>query len=152
MRIIEITDSGTTDFRILIDLLHQQMIDIGSENSRSMIESAVRNALKPESRAVFFLAKKNGLPVGVVFANICSGIESGGDYIWINEIQISPDFRGLGIGKELLNHVLKWARRNDIKTVIGVAEADNHASRALFSSAGFVIDEINWMKKNISKE
>lgn len=44
MRIIEITDSGTTDFPGLIDLLHQQMIDIGSEKRRSAIESAVQTS------------------------------------------------------------------------------------------------------------
>ena len=149
MKILEITDANTEDFYPLVDLLYQQMVDIGSEHSCLSIESAIKNALKPESRALFFLAKKDTIPTGVVFANICSGTESGGDYIWINEIQIPPDYRGKGIGKKLLNHVLQWSKRNNMKTVLGVTGIGNSASRALFKSENFTINDIKWMEKNI---
>jgi GNAT superfamily N-acetyltransferase len=146
MKIIEITNSAAEEFHALADLLYQQMLDIGSNRSRLSIESAIQNALKPESRAIFFLAKKDTVPVGLVFANICSGIESGGDYIWINEIQILPRYRGQGFGKELLNYVIKWSKRNAIKTVLGVTGIYNDASQALFKSENFEINDIKWME------
>ena len=149
MKIIEINNLDTEEIQILTDLLYQQMLDINSKSSRSAIESSIHNALKPESRALFFLAKEDEIPVGVVFVNICSGIESGGDYVWINEIQISPDYRRKGIGKRLLKHVLDWSRRNKMKTVLGVTGLINYSSQALFKSENFDIEDTKWMNKKI---
>jgi GNAT superfamily N-acetyltransferase len=147
MDIIEITKQKTKDIEILTELMHQQMLDINSEKNRSSIESAVRNALKPESRAMFFLGKQNDIPVGVVFINICSGIESGGDYVWINELQILPEFRGKGFGSKLIKHVIKWAESNKMKAILSMSDIENTASQSLFKSAGFVVEDIKWMKR-----
>jgi len=147
MKIIEINNLSTKYLKDLAGLLYQQMHDINSENDLLQIEITIKNALKPESRALFFLARKDQISLGMVFINICSGIESGGDYIWINEIQISPEFRSQGIGKKLLNHVLKWSGRNNMKTVLCVADMNNTVSQSLFQSAGFSLENIKWMKK-----
>lgn len=147
MQIIIIANVDTKELETLIDILYQQMLDIKSKKSRSSIELAIKNALKPEARSLFFLAKQDTIPIGVVFVNICSGIESGGDYIWINEIQISPEFRGKGVGRKLLRYVLTWAKEHSMKSVLGVTDIDNNPSQALFKSEGFDVEEIMWMKK-----
>jgi len=135
MEIIKIDSSDTNDYSMLLDMLSQQMNDIGSHKS--------------DSRAICFLAKQDNVPIGMVFMNVCSGIESGGDYVWINEIRILPDQRGKGYGKELLNHVLEWSKMNDIQTVLGVTGISNNASQALFESENFIIDDIKWMVRNL---
>ena len=147
MNIIEITNSNTNETDALVDLLHQQMMDINSKKSRAAIESAVKNALKPESRVVFFLAKQNENPVGAAFINICSGIESGGDYVWLNEIQILPRYRGNGLGSELLNHVINWSKCKNIKSILSVSGTNNSISQGMFKSAGFEIEDIKWIKR-----
>ena len=149
MEISKIESLDTSDLGKLVDVFSQQMSDIGSNKKRSEIEIAIKNALKPESRAIFFLVKQEGVPIGVVFANICSGIESGGDYVWINEIQILPNQRGKGYGKELLQHLLEWSKANDIKTVLGVAGASNIGSQAMFMSEDFIIDDIKWISRDL---
>ncbi len=136
---------------MLIDLMHQQMVDINSTKNRSSIEAAVRNALKPESRALFFLAKEKNIAIGVALVNVGSGIEAGGDYAWINEIQISPQFRGKGFGLRLLKHVLNWLRKNALKSILCVANIDNMVSQSLFRSAGFELEDIKWMSKKLRK-
>ncbi len=147
MEIIQISNSDTPYFELLVEALSQQMKDIGSNKSRSAIESAIQNALKPDSRAIFFLAKQDNVPIGTVFMNVCSGIESGGDYVWINEIQISPNYRGKGYGKELLNHVFEWSKMNSIKTMLSISGTNNTASQALFKSENFILDNIKWMER-----
>jgi GNAT superfamily N-acetyltransferase len=147
MKIIEINNSETNEINSLVGLLSQQMSDINSARSLKSIEIAIQNALKPESRAWFFLAKQHEIPIGVAFVNICSGIDSGGDYVWINEIQIAPAFRGQRFGKQLLNHVLKWSKENNMKTELGVTDTKNYVSQALFNSADFTIEDIKWMTK-----
>ena len=147
MDIIEISSHNTKEMDVLADLMHQQMIDINCEKDRASIASAINNALKPESRAVFLLAKQNGVPVGMVFINICSGIESGGDYIWINEIQILPKYRGKGFGTELLNHVVNWSKSKNIKYISSITGVKNNVSQSLFKSAGFKIEDMKWIEK-----
>ena len=147
MEIIEINCSDTSDFELLVEILSQQMNDIGSIKSRLAIETAIQNALKPNSRAFFFLAKHDNIPIGLVFMNICSGIESGGDYIWINEILILPQYRGKGFGTELLNHVVNWSKSNNIKSIISMTGIKNNVSQSMFSSAGFEIEDVKWIEK-----
>jgi GNAT superfamily N-acetyltransferase len=147
MDIVEINKHNTKEVEVLIDLMHQQMLDINSEKDRSSIASAIRNALKPDSRAIFFLAKQNEIPIGAAFINICSGIESGGDYVWINEIQIIPEFRGKGFGSRLLRHILEWSKSNNMKAMLSIAGIKNTVSQSLFKSAGFAVEDIKWMKK-----
>ena len=147
MEVLEISKNSIQDVDLLIELMHQQMQDINSEKDRTSTESAVRNALKPESRAVFFFAKLDESPIGVAFVNIGSGIESGGDYLWINEIQISPQYRGKGFGSKLLNHILQWSQKNCMKSILCVADVSNIASQSLFRSEGFEVEDIKWIKK-----
>lgn len=147
MDIIEINSHNAKEIDVLVDLMHQQMIDINSEKDRASIKSAINNALKPESRAVFFLAKQNENPIGIAFINVCSGIESGGDYIWINEIQILPQYRGKGFGTELLNHVVNWSKSKNMKSILSMAGVKNNVSLSLFKPAGFEIEDVKWIQK-----
>ncbi len=147
MDIIEISSHNIKEIDVLVDLMHQQMIDINSKKDRASIKSAINNALKPESRAVFFLAKQNENPIGVAFINICSGIESGGDYIWINEIQILPQYIGKGFGTELLKHVVNWSKSKSIKSILSMSGVKNKVSQSMFASAGFEIGDVKWIEK-----
>jgi len=146
---IKIEKSETPYFEPLVDAFTQQMNDIGSNRSRLDVELAIKNALKPGSRALIFLAMDNDAIVGTVLLNICSGIESGGDYIWINEIQILPNQRRKGYGRKLLRHVLEWSRLNNIKTVLGIADVKNKASFGLFRSENFNINNMKWMSRDL---
>ena len=145
MNVIEITDSSDRHIGILKDLLHQQMIDIGSEKTGEVIESAIKNALKQGSRARFLLARLNSEAVGMVFLNVCSGIESEGDYVWLNEIQIKKEYRKQGIGRKLLDYVVNWAKANNYKCILGVTDPENKASQHLFRSGGFGVSDIRWL-------
>ena len=146
MKIIEINSRNAKEIDSLTEVLHQQMLNINSEKDKASVKAAIDNALKPESRAIFFLVKLNDTPIGAAFINICSGIESGGDYIWINELQILPQYRGKGFGTELLNYIVNWSKNKNIKSIISVAGRKNKVSQSLFTSAGFEIEDIKWLK------
>ena len=147
MNIIEINGHNAKEIDVLVNLMYQQMIEINSEKDRTSIKSAINNALKPGSRAVFFLAKQNENPIGLAFINICCGIESGGDYIWINEIEILPQYRSKGFGTELLNHVVNWSKSKNIKSISSMTGIKNNVSQSMFASAGFEIEDVKWIEK-----
>lgn len=149
MKIIEIKDPSNEHLEALKGLLHQQMIDIGSEKKIETLDTAINNALKKESRARFFIGFQDTVPVGLAFLNICSGIESEGDYIWLNEIQVRKEYRGLEIGKQLLKFIQTWAKKNNYKNILGVTSFENSVSQKLFSSQGFDVSEMVWLNLTV---
>jgi GNAT superfamily N-acetyltransferase len=134
----------------LLNLLKNQMYDIGAVESIEKISASVKNALKPESRAKFFLLyETDQQPIGLLFFNVCSGIESGGDYIWLNEIQIIKSHRGLGMGKYFLQFLINWAKENEIKYISTMTSPQNIHSQNIFKSNGFDISDSKWMELTI---
>lgn len=54
-------------------------------------------------------------------------------------IYLNPEFRGQGIGRELLEYVIKLSPKLKIKTLLGFVFAHNAPSLGLFGRAGFTI-------------
>jgi GNAT superfamily N-acetyltransferase len=151
MPIIEIAKtSSNQQIEALILLLTEQMKAIGRKRDPVQIKDALTNAFKPESRARFFLCHEDdGEAVGCCVVNICSGIEAGGDYVWINEIHVREDRRGRGIGRKLLEYVVSWAEDNGYGYLASMSSPDNQVSQSLFSSHGFGLSRIIWMDKSL---
>jgi GNAT superfamily N-acetyltransferase len=131
----------------LTSLLLEQMKAIGSPKTDKDVKLAVENALKPGSSARFFVCYDDDRAVGCCLVNIGSGIEAGGDYIWINEIHVREDKRRQGIGKALMKHVLKWANEKAYKYIASVTSPSNRAAKQLFIQQGFAESDMIWLMK-----
>lgn len=59
------------------------------------------------------------------------------DECQINKVAVLPEKRKLGIGKAILNHVLKLTREQGIKSWYLEVRESNIAAKALYKSAGF---------------
>lgn len=59
------------------------------------------------------------------------------DECQINKVAVLPEKRKLGIGKAILNHVLKLTRAQGIKSWYLEVRESNIAAQALYKSAGF---------------
>ncbi len=149
MNIVEIDKLSCADLPLLYDLMQQQMLDIGSQKSPLDIQSAIANALKTQSRARFFLAKENDTAIAAIFLNVCSGIESAGDYIWINEIQVAPAYRGKCVATRLLNHLTLWAKEKGITAIYGSTDTGNKASQELFKAREFSVGNVKWLSRKV---
>jgi GNAT superfamily N-acetyltransferase len=107
----------------------------------------MENALKPGTPARFFICYEEDQAVACCVLNIGSGIEAGGDYIWINEFHVREDKRRQGIGKALLKHVLQWAKEEGYEYIASVTSPSNQAARELFKHQGFDDSEMIWLCK-----
>ncbi|MCP4567149.1 MAG: GNAT family N-acetyltransferase [FCB group bacterium] len=155
IRIIEISSNDRPDLvESIISLLLEQMKVLGKDHSAEEIRSAVINALKPESRGLFFIAYGDDNPTetepaGFCFINICSGIEAGGDYVWINEIHTRADRRSQGVGLALVKHVIDWGEKNNCRYIAGITSLKNRAARNLFAHYGFNDNQVIWLDKTL---
>ena len=157
LRIIEISSDDRPDLiESMLSLLIEQMKVLGKAVNPDEIRGVIENALKPESRGLFFLAydddDADGAatdPIGVCFVNICSGIEAGGDYIWINEIHTCADRRSQGVGQALVTNLVEWGRKHNCRYIAGITSKGNRAARGLFANLGFNDSEIIWLDRTL---
>lgn len=82
----------------------------------------------------FFVAKKDGKIIG------CIGLEKHGNDGLLRSFAVEIDFRNSGIGNELVDRFLKFARQNNIRNLHLLTET----AKDYFAKRGFVItDRIN---------
>lgn len=81
-----------------------------------------------------FTAKNNGTPVGFIFSRVWGSIG------WIGTFGIDEDFRGKGIGKQLLRAALTNLKENEKCRVIGLETmAESGYNIGLYLKEGFTI-------------
>ncbi len=134
----------------IVHLIKLQFISYGVTKSFSSIKDSLENALSVKSRSVLFIIqnieKQN---VGFSFSNICSGLESGGDYLWINELFINVENRNKGLGKQLMFHIEKWSKENNISYVACSTGVNNKNAQEFYKSLNYDTSNTMWVDKSL---
>ena len=130
-------------------IVEKQMEFIGSRHNSEKTNSAIENALK-NSRAIFFVyADERDEYLGFAFCNICSGLETGADYLWLNEIFVEPEHRRKRIASEIIEFIEKWAKEGQIKYIATMTSKNNGKSQGLFNKMKYELEDITWIDKHI---
>ncbi len=80
----------------------------------------------------FFLIRHEGSPAG------CGGIQMfGTEYGEVKRMYVRPQFRGLGLGKLMLNHLAECAQDQGVGLLRLETGIHQHAAIALYERAGF---------------
>lgn len=58
---------------------------------------------------------------------------------YVEDLVVNPEYRGLGIGRKLLERGIQWARENDYPGVMLETQDDNVPACTLYQSCGFVL-------------
>ena len=123
---------------------------IGSNNDPEKIKAAIKNALMENKRTIFF-AKINDMMeyCGFAFCNICSGLETGADYLWINELYVESEYRRKGYASEIMNFIENWSIKNGIKLIATTTGKKNKTAMKFFKNSGYGLSETVWVEKLI---
>lgn len=122
---------------------------IGDNKSKSHIRTALDISLRKHSSSHTLLALDENKPIGLCFFNVCIGIQSGGKYIWLNEIFVTQKHRNAGVAKALLDSVEKFAIKNKCVYILAQRDPGNLLSGKLFTSVGFEQSKVMWISKKI---
>ena len=101
---------------------------------RENIERTFEQLMSGTPYAVCYINERDGKTAGYLLTAETWSQEGGGPVCWIEEIYAKPEFRGCGIGSELIKHVLsqkKYARFR-LET-----EPDNSRAVKLYRRCGF---------------
>ncbi len=58
---------------------------------------------------------------------------------YVEDLVVNPEYRGMGIGRKLLERGIQWARENGYPGVMLETQDDNVPACMLYQSAGFVL-------------
>ena len=116
------------DARELIDELESHLASLYPSASRHgySIEKLIREGV------AFFVMYHDGAPAG------CGGIQLfGTDYGELKRMYVRPQFRGLGLGKSMVEHLCAHAREHGVNVIRLETGIHQRAAIALYERIGF---------------
>jgi putative acetyltransferase len=80
----------------------------------------------------FFVTRVDGRPAG------CGGVKLvGREYGEIKRMYVRPEFRGLGLGRRMVEHLVEFARRQGVELMRLETGIHQQEAIALYETAGF---------------
>ncbi len=136
------------DYEKVVTLVQQQLSFIGYNHSREEVASELRNSMKQESRSALFVAyEDDDSAIGFAYGNICCGLETTGDYFWVNELYVTLECRNQGLGSTLLEYIQRWAKEMGCVYLAMVTHPTNQNAQALYRDLGFELEPLVWVDK-----
>lgn len=93
--------------------------------------------LAREESAALWVADRAGRVVGLCTAQIAISTAAGGPVAWVEDVVISPDLRGQGLGRRLLDSVAAWAKRRGLARLQLLADRENENALAFYRHLGW---------------
>ena len=121
----------------VVALLVAQLREHAIDTPDDAIAAAVDGALGDPARAAILVVDDGGI-VAVAYVAFSWTVERGGRAAWLEELYVSPDRRGGGLGRALLHAAMDAARAAGA-AYLDLEVTDDHARAAnLYMREGFV--------------
>ncbi len=142
--------SEIEDIEKVTSLIQAQFNSYGVTKASEEVVESLKNALSDKSRSVLFLINGNdNNPIGFSFVNVCSGLESGGDYIWINELFIRGNNRKKGLGRKIIKFIENWCSDEGIRYISLATGTTNLNAQKFYKNIGYDVSEAIWVDKSL---
>lgn len=135
---IEICCASEDDLPVLADLLDELFTlegDFHPERDRQL--QGLRLILEQPAMGRLFVLRINGKVEGMVNALITISTAQGGRVLLLEDVIISQEHRGKGLGRHLVEHVLAWADGEGMNRVTLLADHDNQLALRFYRKLGF---------------
>ncbi len=153
MTILEITKDNIEQYKASLEqLILAHMHVLGTETSTRKIKHTIDIVLEDDSHAHFIASVDEDAVNGFCFFNTGIGLETGGRYVWFNEIHIKKSSRHQGIGRAMLAYLIEWAKRNDYSAIYGITHRKNIAAQDFFDATGFIRSDVIWVDRQLNEE
>jgi len=84
-----------------------------------------------------FLARRDGKTVGYMVLTRCYSLEFGGPFVLLDEIFVSPDRQGSGLGRQLIGAAADYCRKNGSGYLRLEVQKKNGRSIGVYRKYGF---------------
>ena len=130
--------AGAEDIDAMADLLHELFtLESDFQPQRAKQLAALSWLLAHPAHGRLFVARDGGRVVGMVNALISISTAEGGPVLILEDVILAASHRHGGHGRQLVEHVLAWARNQGMRRVTLLADKDNAAALRFYEKLGF---------------
>ena len=139
MQSFTIGEAGPADIPALASLL-AELFDLESDFRPDRAKQARGLQLIVDNPRVgrIFVVRSNEDVVGMANALFTVSTAEGGRVLLLEDVVVARSYRGQGLGKMLVQHVLAWARRNGSLRVTLLADRGNRPALRFYEGLGFM--------------
>ena len=147
---IDIRYANADDLPQLADLLAELfMLESDFHPDRNKQLSGLRLILdNPALGRLFVLCDKEKV-LGMANALITASTAEGGRVLLLEDVIVRSELRGGGLGQQLIEHVLIWAKVEGMTRVTLLADRDNLLAQEFYCKLGFEYSNMVVLRKNL---
>ena len=135
---MQIDFAGAADIDAMADLLGELFtLESDFHPQREKQLAALRWILDHPAHGRLFVLREAGRVAGVANALIGISTAEGGPVLILEDVILAAGHRGNGHGRQLVEHVLRWAASEGMSRVTLLADRDNAAALAFYQRLGF---------------
>lgn len=136
---LEIATASMQDIPQLVELLGQLFSieqDFHPDRERQIRGLSLLIA-QPEHGTIKIARDAEGQAIGMVSAQLVISTAQGAPSAWVEDMVVSPEHRGGGIGKALLQSALDWARQKGATRAQLLVDTENEPALGYYRHLGW---------------
>ena len=138
MNAIGIYGVEAEDVDVAVRLLDAQLREHDISTATAALREVVRAVVADDRHGFMYLARTGDRAVGLAYAAAHLSAEHGGVIGWLEELYVSPDCRGEGVGSLLLREVISRAQQLNWRGLELEVVAGHERAAALYLRHGFL--------------
>ena len=120
---------------LLVDLFTQEA-DFEPDRAKQM--RGLRLLIEQPSRGRIFVLRNNGRILGMINLLFTISTAEGGFVILLEDLVIQREFRGQGLGRQLLGYAIEFAKKKDFKRITLLTDRIEEGAHFFYKKLGFV--------------
>jgi GNAT superfamily N-acetyltransferase len=147
---IEINFATAADLPVLADLLAELFtLESDFKPERDQQLRGLRAILDDPAIGRLFVLRVGGKVAGMANALITISTAEGSRVLLLEDVIVRREHRGSGLGRQLVEHVLQWARGQGMTRVTLLADRDNQPALDFYRTLGFENSNMTVLRKKI---
>jgi GNAT superfamily N-acetyltransferase len=135
---VSVTPATAAALDVAVQLLRAQLSEHDIFPSEEALREVTCKVLSDPRHGFILLAAAGGEPVGIAYAAAHLSAEHGGSVGWLEELYVSPEWRGRGVGAVLLEEVHARAAELQWKALELEVVAGHERAVPLYLRHGFL--------------
>jgi GNAT superfamily N-acetyltransferase len=130
--------ASATDLPAMADLLAELFtLEADFQPEREKQLAGLKLILDNPALGRLFVLRIEGKVGGMANALITLSTAEGGRVLLLEDVIVKAEYRGAGLGRQLVEHVLAWARVEGMSRVTLLADKDNASALGFYQRMGF---------------
>lgn len=147
----DIEFATTDDLPAMADLLAELFtLETDFQPDREKQLAGLQLILDDPALGRLFVLRVEGNIAGMANALITISTAEGGQVLLLEDVIVKAEYRGAGLGRQLVEHVLAWAKAEGMSRVTLLADKANTAALSFYERMGFQASAMTVLRRRLS--